>query len=206
VTVLPRTRAEDREFRAQLRRVSVRWRQILEQPNARRPRDPPEVYETTAEGPQVTKEGYRLIWIRSSQKAGQDAEARTRALHAAEAELVALGARLNRGRWRRRCAIRQAARTILKRHRVEPLVRTALHAETRVRVGHLRRGRPRAGDPVREERRAWYRLEFAPDIRQPSLGSVRNVGSEESQELVRGRSTPDVVPRRWCRSYSRSGS
>ena len=138
-------------------------RRILEQPNTRRPRDPPDVYETTAEGPQVTKEGYRRIWIRSSQKARQDAEARTRALQAAEAELVALGARLNRGRWRRRRAIRQAAQAILTRHGVESLLRTALHAETRLRVRHLRRGRPRAGDPVREDRRAWYWLAFAPD-------------------------------------------
>ena len=38
-----------------------------------------------------------------------------------------------------------------------------LRAETRLRVRHLRRGRPRQSDPVREERRTFYRLEFAGD-------------------------------------------
>ena len=57
VTVLPRTRAEDRKFRAQLGRASVRWRRILEQLNTRRPRDPPDVYETTAEGPRSPRRG-----------------------------------------------------------------------------------------------------------------------------------------------------
>ena len=51
----------------------------------------------------------------------------------------------------------------MKRHGCESLLRIVLHTETRVRVRHLRRGRPSRGDPVREERRAWYRLEFAPD-------------------------------------------
>ena len=163
VTVMPRTRVEDREFRERLRRSSVRWRRIHVQPNGRRQSDPPDVYESTAEGPQVTKEGYRLIWIRSSQKAAGDAEARRRALEAAGAELVDLGARLNRGRLRRRGSILKSAQAVLKRYSCEGLLRLVLHTETRVRVRHLRRGRPSRGDPVREERRAWYRLEFAPD-------------------------------------------
>lgn len=163
VTVLPRTRSEDKECRERLRHASGRWRRIYVQPNGRRHSDPPEFYETTLVGPQRTKEGYRLIWIRSSQKAAQDAEARSRALEAAAEELVALGARLNRGPLRRRGAIVKAAAAILKRHGCEGLLRIVLHTETRLRLRHLRRGRPRAGDPVREERRAVYRLEFAPD-------------------------------------------
>jgi len=162
VTVMPRTRAEDHEFRDRLRRAPVRWRKIYEQPNGRRPNDPPDVYETTTEGEQLSKEGYRLIWIRSSQKAAVDAEARSHALQVAGVELVDLGARLNRGRLRRRSSILKSAQAILKRHGCERLLHLTLHTETRVRVRHLRRGRPSRGDPVREERRASYRLEFAP--------------------------------------------
>lgn len=72
--------------------------------------------------------------------------------------VVALGflrltsaARSRHGRW-----------SLAALFRVLPTTGT-LHAETRVRVRHLRRGRPRAGDPVREERQSWYRLEFATD-------------------------------------------
>jgi transposase len=163
VTVMPRTRVEDREFRQHLRRAAVRWRRLYVQPNGRRQSDPPDVYESTAEGAQITKEGYRLVWIRSSQKAAADAESRQRALAAAGVELVDLGARLNRGRWRRRGSILKSAQAILKQHGCEGLLRIVLHTETRVRVRHLRPGRPGRGDPVREERRSWYRLEFEPD-------------------------------------------
>lgn len=163
VTVMPRTRAEDHEFRERLRRAPVRWRRLHVQPNSRRQSDPPDVYETTTDGPQETREGYRLIWIRSSQKAAHDAEARTRALQTAQEDLVELGARLNRGRLRRRGSILKAARAILKQRDCEDLLRVAVRAQTRVRLRHLRRGRPRPDDPVREERRTWYRLEFAPE-------------------------------------------
>lgn len=44
VTVLPRTRGEDRQFRDRLRQGGVRWRQIHVQPNHRRKTDPPDVY------------------------------------------------------------------------------------------------------------------------------------------------------------------
>jgi hypothetical protein len=57
----------------------------------------------------------------------------------------------------------KAAATILKRHGCEGLLRTVLQRQTRLSVRQLRRGRPRAGNPVREERRVFYRLEFAPD-------------------------------------------
>jgi transposase len=162
VTVLPRTRAEDRDFRAQARKSPVRWRRIHVQ-EARRRDDPANVYETTADGPQVSVEGYRLIWIRSSQKAALDAELRERAIQASEEELVELGSRLNRGRLRRRSSILKATRAILKRRGVDGLVRVEIATETRVRWRRLRRGRPRRDDPVREVRRTWYRLEFAPD-------------------------------------------
>lgn len=163
VTVMPRTRAEDRAFRKLLRQSSVRWRQIHVQPNGRRQSDPPDVYETTTQGSQTTQEGYRLVWIRSSQKAVVDAEVRSRALRAAEEDLVGLAARLNRGPLRRRGAIGKAARAVLKRHGCEGLLNLTLRTETRLRLRHLRRGRPRKSDPVREERRSFYRLEFAPD-------------------------------------------
>lgn len=163
VTVMPRTRVEDRQFRARLRRASVRWRQMHLQPNGRRQNEPPDVYETTTEQPQTTQEGFRLIWIRSSQKAACDAETRGRALTAAKEDLVELDSRLNRGRFRQRSTILKTARAILKRHRCEDLLRVTLPAETRLRIRHLRRGRPWPGDPVREERRSWYRLEFEID-------------------------------------------
>jgi hypothetical protein len=102
VTLLPRSRAEDRRFRLKIRQGShPRWYRLLVVPNKRRSTDPPDVYSTTAEGPNSSSEGYRLIWCRSSQKATLDSSAREAEVKKAETELFDLGTRLNQGRFRR---------------------------------------------------------------------------------------------------------
>ncbi len=74
VTILPRTRAEDKRFRKALREgAPVRWRKLVEIENNRRKSDPPIIYYSTTGDPGVTSEGYRIVWIRSSQKTERDA-------------------------------------------------------------------------------------------------------------------------------------
>lgn len=160
VTVLPRTRAEDQHFRTALRQgASVRWRVLLRIPGRRRRSDPPDVYETTADGPERTSEGYRLVWVRSSQKRERDALARETALEKAEAKLFDLNARLNRGRLRRRAAINKKAQEILRQHNCRPFLEVHIASQVHVKTLRLRRGRPRKDDPVREARRQVYHLE-----------------------------------------------
>jgi len=79
VTVLPRTRAEDKTMRNLLRNgAPVRWRRTLAVENGRKKDDPPDVYWTTADGVAKTSEGHRIIWCRSSQKAALDSPGRPR--------------------------------------------------------------------------------------------------------------------------------
>jgi len=86
VTVLPRTWAEDKRFRKDLRSgARVRWRQFLVLENQRRKRDPPDIYYTTADAPVETGDGYRIIWCRSSQKLELDARIREAFLQRIEA-------------------------------------------------------------------------------------------------------------------------
>ncbi|MBU4219535.1 MAG: hypothetical protein KKB90_11310, partial [Actinobacteria bacterium] len=87
VTVLPRTRKEDREFRDRLRKGGVRWKVVLKVPNRKRESDPPDVFSCPVGEEGSTAEGYRLIWYRSSQKASLDAQARERNLEKAILEL-----------------------------------------------------------------------------------------------------------------------
>jgi transposase len=82
VTVLPRTRREDVRFRQTLRERPARWKTVLTIPNRRRHHEPPDVYSTCA-GAAATDDGYRLIWVRSSQKAKLDAQARLGAIRQA---------------------------------------------------------------------------------------------------------------------------
>ncbi len=162
VSVLPRTRSEDRLFRGQLREgARVRWRRFLVVENKRRRSDPPDVYSTTSAGPQQTDEGYRLVWCRSSQKAEHDAQAREAALRRAEAELFDLATRANTRSLRSRSSILQRAKAILRKLECKPFFQLKVETELRIETRRLRRGRPGKNDPVREIRTRVFRLKYA---------------------------------------------
>jgi transposase len=147
VTVLSRSRAEDKRFRARLRQEGMRWKKLMETPNKRRRGDPPDVwYSCTA--PERTVEGFRLIWVRSSGKAEHDEAFRLRRLDEARVELALLSKRLNR-RWHRfGPQIRRAVRAILRRTEMEAFLQVQLNRRVQKDIRHLKHGRPAAGDPV----------------------------------------------------------
>ena len=160
VTVLPRTRAEDKHFREALRRGErVRWRKLLEIENKRRHHDPPDIYWTSSDGPEQTVEGYRIVWLRSSQKMLIDAQAREAALQKVGDEFFSLNNRLNRGKLRQRASIKSEIKKILQRYDCRRFFEVTIVSETRTEKKRLRRGRPRKSDPVKEIRFRTFRLE-----------------------------------------------
>lgn len=156
VTVLPRTRREDRIFREKLRRVKVRWRHILTIPDKRSP----EVFLTTSEGPSNTKEGYRIIWIKSLRKALLDEERRAQAIEKAEMALVHLTGKLNKRYLKSRTQIAKASTAILKRYNCQPFIDVTIRKTTQVVRRRLRRGRPSQKDPIQKVSCHRYKLEF----------------------------------------------
>lgn len=162
VTVLPRTRTEDKRFRQKLRQEGIRWKRIWAIPNKRRENDPPDVFCSCA-GPQWTSDGFRIIWVRSSAKAEHDEAIRLKRLDQARAELLLLSPRLNRRQLRSRRQIRQAVSDILRRAEMEPFMRVELHRQMREEVRRLKRGRPKASDPVRVERKSIWSLRVKVD-------------------------------------------
>jgi len=160
VTVLPRTRAEDKRFREALRGGDpARWRTFLELPNQRRGAGFLDRYATTTRGPQQTKEGYRLVWCRSAQKATLDAQVRNAALQKAETELVDLNARLNQRQLRSRQSIANRVKDVLRRHGCGLFLDVSIRSRTSVELRRLRRGRPKKGDPVRQLRKQTFYLD-----------------------------------------------
>ena len=126
VTVMPRSRDEDRWFRD--------WIQTTPRPGPRPPDgpatrlgEPDEVYSTFP-APLPSAEGYRIVWVHSTAKAARDAAARTARIEAGIAALDALAARLagpevpaqdprRRRAGRRRGAGRRRRRPLGQRHR-----------------------------------------------------------------------------------------
>jgi transposase len=142
------------------RLCAIGWRRLLVQENKRRKSDPPEIYWTTAAGPNNTTEGYRLIWCRSSVKAAMDAKVRNDNLDRAEAELFQLGTRLNRRALRTRPVITKQVKTILRGCECQPFFTVKVHSEIQVKTRHLHRGRPKKNGQHVELRSPLFRLEI----------------------------------------------
>lgn len=176
VTVLPRTRAEDKRMRDGLRAgAQVRWRRTLAIENTRKKGDPPDVYWTTADGVAKTSEGHRIIWCRSSQKAELDAGAREAEVRKAERELHDLAAKLNRGKRKTRTAVRKEIAAILRRRGCARFLDVRLGSREIRRTHYAHRGRPRPGAALREIR-----------IRQLHLAVSRNKAALRAEARTDG--------------------
>jgi transposase len=149
VTIIPRTRKEDKDFRDMLRSQGVRWKKVLSLPNKRRQEGPPDIY-FSCPGTRKTEEGFLLIWVRSGHKAADDALDRQRRLDQARRELAELNGQLGRRRTGSPREIRSAARGILKRRGMSPFVQVQVKRQTHIVYRRLKAGRPKASDPVRE--------------------------------------------------------
>jgi transposase len=151
VTILPRTRKEDMAFRKQLREGTPpgRWRKIHQVANRRRSDEPPDVFCSTDAGPDLTAEGYRLIWIRSSQKARVDAQAREHQVRRAEIELKSMAPKVGTRRLRTAATVQARVKKILAEHHAARLLEVTVSTVTEISHRYLRAGRPRPGDPVR---------------------------------------------------------
>jgi transposase len=165
VTVMPRTWGEDKRFRQMLREAKVRWKEILRIPNRRRTDDPPDVF-STCKGLERTDSGYRLVWVRSSQKAEEDRLYREGQLRRAEAELGELELKLNRRHLRAARAIKLAVQEIRKRLGVERFLQVKLKERAQLIARRLRRGRPAAGDPVRMDKCKTWTLRIHRDTKE----------------------------------------
>jgi transposase len=162
VTVLARTRKEDKEFRKALRQKGVRWKTIYAHPHQRSASDPPDRYASCSGSPK-TAEGYRLVWIRSSAKATLDTAFRKHQLEKARAELSLLNTRLNRRQLRAARSIRTAARALLKQTGMEQFVQVSLVPRIQEQVKRCKPGRPSPTDPVRLVKKTIWSLKVEID-------------------------------------------
>ena len=147
LTILPRTRAELGWFEEYRGRYPIPWQEVRREPNPRQKSGPEHVYHGW-ESPQRSKEGFRVLWYRSSQKLEQDQQQRFGRLAAARLQLEQLGQRS--GRRGTAAALQEAAGKILKQLQVEPFLRVEI--QCRAREEHKQQGRGRPGPNTRYER------------------------------------------------------
>jgi len=144
VTVLPRTRREDKTFRESLREGKVSWQtvheKIDEEDEERKVLDRISV----ANEPALSAEGYRLLWFHSTRKAELDGLARAVRIQRATRELDELRQRLAspRTRYRTQSKVAEAVEVILKSRDVEDWIPVAIEPRTEEHYRQAGRGRP----------------------------------------------------------------
>jgi transposase len=144
ITVLPKSRKEDAEFKTAIATCPVAWHVIWERPPLRRQSDPPDVYEAYEAAQHGTPEGYRVVWFRSSEKWVRDEAARQQAIDRARLELHRLGEKLQPGRHRlqQRRQVQAAVDSILQSTGTTPWVRVALVGHEHHRHKQQKPGKP----------------------------------------------------------------
>jgi transposase len=113
ITVLPRSRKEDSQFRAWLQTHNPAWTEAIRLPAAR-PGEAERVY-ATCPAPTPSAEGHRIVWVHSTAKAARDAAARQARIETGTAAMDALAQKLSgpRCRTHSRVAAEQTATAAL---------------------------------------------------------------------------------------------
>lgn len=140
VSVMPRTWKEDALFRQCVREGKVQWAHLLSRKNNRQPDSKMDRYYLA--GGKYQANGYRLLWIQSTQKAEQDAQSRARCLAKALQALKELQTRLNTYRLKSRPAIDQAIRKILQEYHAQDWIESQIDAHRVYQTHYRQRGRP----------------------------------------------------------------
>jgi len=114
ISVLPETRKESGWFKSWFRTRQINWQELLRRPDHRRPESAEHVY-WGYESPMASEEGYRILWILSSQKQDQDATGRERKIEKAIKALDVLKGKVGTRKWKTKKQIEKAVREILEK-------------------------------------------------------------------------------------------
>lgn len=158
VTVLPRSRREDAEFRDWLWSHQPDWVEAHRRPG-RRHGDPDEVWHTTpAQSPSA--EGYRIVWVRSSTKINHDAEARRARIAKGIAGLDELNQRLASPKTRIRTIVAVEAAAVAALDHAGAARWIGFHVEENVEESFRQetRGRPGSNTRYRKLTRTHHRV------------------------------------------------
>jgi transposase len=114
ITVMPRSRKEDQTFRELLRAATIEWQEWIRKPD---PRDESKEHVYYGyESPTPSAEGFRIVWIKSTQKQAHDAETRQDRIQATLKSLAKLKSEIECGRSRARDQVESVVKKILAEH------------------------------------------------------------------------------------------
>jgi transposase len=113
ICVLPQTRKECAWFRSWVQGHQVEWQEILRRPDHRRPHSGAAHVYWGFPSPLPSEEGFRVLWILSSQKQKQDAQRRQEKIHKTIDALAKLKLKVGKGRLKTKDQIHAAVEGVV---------------------------------------------------------------------------------------------
>ena len=161
ITVLPRTRKEDEQFRDWLQSNQPPWEEIARKPHLRLKDGPPDVIHACS-SPIPDSDGYRVLWYRSSHKLERDARTRRNAVEAAWKDLRELKARVEgaRSRFKSVATVSQAAEKALEKRGAKRWITYEVEEYDEERYRQEKRGRPGKDTRWRRTKKKRFRLNW----------------------------------------------
>jgi transposase len=161
VTVLPRTRGEDKWFRDWIQNNPPQWAEAIRLPGERLG-DLPRVWSTLP-SPLPSAEGYRIIWVHSTVKAARDEHTRRCRIQAGVAAIEELNTRLAgpKTRLKTHAAVEAAADKALADTGAARWIEVTVTETVQDSFRQGKRGRPGAATRYRRSTRTRHSLTWA---------------------------------------------
>jgi transposase len=141
ITVMPATWKEDLKFKNLVRKKKVKWKHLLTRKNSRKPDSEVDIYKIAEEDYQ-TSHGYRLLWIKSSQKQKIDKATRETNIEKCLEDFSELRTGLNKRKLKTKKNINSIAMGILKKRNCFGLVDFEILSEREYGRSYVKKGRP----------------------------------------------------------------
>ncbi len=166
ISVLPRTRAEDKIFRAKVMAETTEWEPIETQVD-----EFGMVVDVTSTSKEVatSSEGFRLLWFHSTRKAELDRQSRTNAIRRAfrDLDLLRLKLRSPRTRFREEAQVVKAVAKCLADSGATDWVTVEICPEEREILRQEQPGRPGPNTRYRKESATRFTIRF--DVNNPRI-------------------------------------
>jgi transposase len=175
ITVLPRTRKEDTQFRKWLASQAPPWQEVAQYPHPRLKDGPPDVV-LALDSPFTDPDGYRLLWFHSSLKQQRDAENRQEAMNRAVEELRQLKAKAESPRTRltTREGIAQKVEGILSHRGAQRWIRYTIEERKQERYRQEKRGRSGSQTRWRRTVKIRYAVSWQPVLENIAEDALRD--------------------------------
>ena len=187
LTILPKTRSEDAWFREWLQTHPAAWIELSRKKNSRRKDGPDEVYRG-CESPLRSVEGYRILWIWSSQKQALDRVLRQERIERAVEWIEQLRERIHspRSRLRTQGKVESAAAIILEKTHAERWIEITIEVSEEHLYAQATAGRPGKNSSFRRKTRERFDLTWRikPDRSCLTLANIDGQDGDSQIELL----------------------